>query len=111
MIKMEAKRVFFDHGIRRDRRVGETFAVLSENDAERLERRRKAERVGTVEKPVHVDAPKPEAPKQPAEADDIAALRSTYETTVGKRPFMGWSAEDLKDKIGQYNRRDMRASD
>lgn len=31
--------------------------------------------------------------------DDIAILRSVYEARLGKRPFMGWSAETLREKI------------
>ncbi len=66
MIKMEAKRVFFDHDIRRDRKVGETFTVLSEKDAARLEARKKALRTGKVEKPAHVDVPRPVVTKDEA---------------------------------------------
>lgn len=31
--------------------------------------------------------------------DDIAALRAAYEKKLGKRPFNGWDAATLRDKI------------
>lgn len=46
-----------------------------------------------------------EAPK-PAEADDIAELRAEYERIVGKRPFMGWGAEALRQKIAEASEGD-----
>lgn len=55
-----------------------------------------------------------------AGADDaeLDALRAEYEAKTGKRPFMGWKAEKLRDRIaaatsppGTYMRRDLRAED
>ena len=40
-------------------------------------------------------APAPKAPKN----EDLAALRAEYEAKVGKRPFMGWDADTLREKI------------
>jgi hypothetical protein len=37
--------------------------------------------------------------KQPA-TDDIKALRAEYEKKLGKKPFNGWPAETLREKIG-----------
>lgn len=145
-VKMVAQRLHYhnDHG--KEYKAGEEFEVANVGEAERLERRRKAVRVGeATAMPAHVDmpkpapAPEPEIAQEPApvvvepdpveqqsdepaidesadapaveETEDMRALRDEYQTAVGKRPFMGWSAEDLKDKIGQYNRRDMRAQD
>jgi hypothetical protein len=31
--------------------------------------------------------------------DEAAALRVEYETLFGKRPFMGWGADTLREKI------------
>jgi len=31
--------------------------------------------------------------------DEMAALRAEYERVLGKRPFMGWGADKLRDKI------------
>ena len=52
------------------------------------------------------DLPSPAA----APANDTAALRADYEALVGKRPFMGWDAEELKEKMEAYRRRDMTSS-
>jgi len=41
-----------------------------------------------------------EAPK-PAEPDEMAALRAEYERVFGKRPFMGWDAEALRQKMAE----------
>lgn len=32
-------------------------------------------------------------------AGDVAALRAEYQTLVGKRPFPGWGADVLREKI------------
>lgn len=46
-----------------------------------------------------------EAPK-PAEPDEVAELRAEYERVVGKRPFMGWGAEALRQKIAEASEGD-----
>ncbi|WP_422366405.1 hypothetical protein [Pelagibius sp.] len=33
------------------------------------------------------------------EDDDLAALRAEYEEAVGKKPFNGWDADTLREKI------------
>lgn len=38
-----------------------------------------------------------QAPSAPVE--DLGALRAEYQRVVGKRPFNGWDAETLADKI------------
>lgn len=40
-------------------------------------------------------APEPEAPA----STDLAALRAEYEAVVGRRPFMGWGADELRNKM------------
>lgn len=35
-------------------------------------------------------------------ADATAALREQYETLYGKRPFMGWGADVLREKIAAF---------
>ncbi len=35
----------------------------------------------------------------PAPEDDIAAVRAEYLDVVGKKPFMGWDIETLREKI------------
>jgi len=37
----------------------------------------------------------------PAPADDLSALRAEYEQLVGKRPFMDWDADKLREKIAE----------
>lgn len=46
---------------------------------------------------------RPAAPKANVEepANEAAALRAEYEGIVGKRPFMGWDAAKLREKIAE----------
>jgi len=41
----------------------------------------------------------PEAVDEPLAVDDLAALRAEYLEVVGKRPFHGWDADALREKI------------
>ena len=43
----------------------------------------------------------PEQPKKPAADLAVSALREEYEAVVGKRPFMGWDADKLREKIAE----------
>lgn len=38
-------------------------------------------------------------PAAPEPGDERVALREAYETKFGKRPYMGWSAEELRGKL------------
>ena len=38
-----------------------------------------------------------EEPKQ----DELASLREQYQAVVGKRPFMGWDADTLRQKMAE----------
>lgn len=43
------------------------------------------------------------APPKPAEpADDIKALREQYTATVGRNPFMGWDANELRRRMAAH---------
>jgi hypothetical protein len=42
---------------------------------------------------------RPAAPR-----DDIADLRAEYERVVGKRPFMGWDAGQLREKVDAHRK-------
>lgn len=44
------------------------------------------------------EAPEPQKAAPPA-GDEIAVVRAEYERTVGKRPFMGWDIDTLRQKI------------
>ena len=44
------------------------------------------------------DGKKGGSPKPP-EADDLSALRAEYQDKFGKRPFMGWDAVTLREKL------------
>lgn len=46
-----------------------------------------------------VEQAAPEAEPAPAPVDEMAALRAEYEEALGKRPFMGWDADTLREKI------------
>lgn len=64
---------------------GDTFTALSDRDAKTLVTLGKATRVSATSSP---DA-----------AEDIKALRAEYTALTGKKPFGGWSADDLRQKI------------
>ncbi|MDF3606324.1 hypothetical protein PE067_09350 [Paracoccus sp. DMF-8] len=34
-----------------------------------------------------------------SQPDDLAELRKEYEALIGKRPYMGWGADELREKI------------
>jgi hypothetical protein len=53
------------------------------------------------------DLPKPVKAEQP---DDMALLRSEYQSLVGRRPFPGWDEAELRSRMAEYRRTDMRAS-
>lgn len=36
-----------------------------------------------------------------APVDDIGALRSEYETKIGRKPYMGWKADELRKRIAE----------
>lgn len=36
--------------------------------------------------------------------DELSALREQYQAMVGKRPFMGWDADTLRQKIAEANK-------
>lgn len=38
--------------------------------------------------------------------DDLAELRAEYQTAVGKRPFHGWDAATLRERISEAKRGD-----
>lgn len=39
------------------------------------------------------------ADDQAAEADDLSNLRAQYQEVIGKRPYHGWDADELRSKI------------
>ena len=43
---------------------------------------------------------KPGGSKRPEQTEDLKALRAEYQTKLGKRPFSGWGAEELKRRMG-----------
>lgn len=51
-------------------------------------------KMGYDTKPMAAEEPVAEAP-----VDELADLRAEYGEVVGKRPFMGWDAETLREKI------------
>lgn len=56
------------------------------------------------------DLPKKTKP-EPAQDIDVVtpALRAEYEVLVGKRPFMGWDADELRQKMQEYRTEALRA--
>lgn len=45
---------------------------------------------------------KPGGSTAPEQTDDLPALRAKYQRVIGKRPFAGWSADVLKEKIANH---------
>jgi len=45
------------------------------------------------------DGKKGGAPKPTDDAGDLATLRADYEAKIGRKPFMGWDAKTLREKI------------
>lgn len=46
--------------------------------------------------------PQAEPPADPAPAaDDLAALREQYQAAVGKKPYHGWDADELRKRIAE----------
>ena len=41
------------------------------------------------------------APVAPTEDDDLTALRARYQEVIGRRPYHGWSAEEIEQKIAE----------
>lgn len=68
-------------------KVGDGFTARSDRDARVLTALRKAKVVGTVKLNPDVDD------------GDLRSLRTEYEHVVGKKPYHGWSAEQLLEKI------------
>lgn len=56
---------------------------------------------GTTRTPGKVPPPPEDVARkiEQATGGDVAALRAEYEALVGKRPFMGWTADQLRDRI------------
>lgn len=60
-------------------------------------------KVEAVREPANVPAPPPAVVEKikatTAPADDRVALRTEYERVLGRPPFLGWSAELLRERI------------
>jgi hypothetical protein len=72
----------------RDPRFARAFAIID---------RKSQRKAPAVALPLPAASPPIESTR---EADgDIAGLRAEYTKVVGKKPYWGWSAMELKDKI------------
>lgn len=90
---------------------GDAFEA-SDKDAGLLERIGKVTRGKIKANPTDLPAEAaPEVAEEPAPLDEMAELRAQYQDQLGKRPFMGWDADELRERMGTYDRRDMRAED
>lgn len=70
-------------------KAGDYFTARSDKDARILVAIRKARSAPAREPGSVVES-------------DLAALRSEYEAAIGKRPFMGWDAEKLREKLAEF---------
>lgn len=48
---------------------------------------------------VHDGNGRPGGAPKPERSDDLASLRAEYQTRFGKRPFMGWNAAELRERL------------
>lgn len=114
-MKMVALTRVYDKARRIEYSPGDVFEAASERDARHLAMIGKARFDGPAANAT--DLPPREPPAEPATpapappAEDIMALRGDYESLVGKRPFMGWDADEIRSRMSTYRRRDMRAED
>lgn len=100
-VKMIASKRYYRLEERREYAPREAFLARDDAEADRLERTGKAVRAQAVAAS--------EALAIPKTAEDIVALRGDYETMVGKRPFMGWDAAQIREKMASYKRRDLKS--
>jgi hypothetical protein len=89
---------------------GATFEA-SEKHAKLLKAMGKAADYTEPQRPAHVDTMKAPARTEAESPDPLTEARQRYLATTGKRAFMGWSLQQINDKIAGYKRRDMRAEE
>lgn len=46
------------------------------------------------------------APASVSDADALKALRDEYQLKMGKRPFHGWDADELRERLAQQTNRE-----
>lgn len=118
MIKLRATKTL-RYGTRR-LLPGDVFEVARPHDARILKAIRKAEdHVEIEDSPMQAPAaPTPPAPPRdpldhdgdgakggsvaPPKTEDLVPLRTEYEAAIGRRPFMGWDADTLRQKIANH---------
>ncbi len=101
-IKMKALRTCYVRAEHKEYQPGDVFLVDSVRDADRLERAKKAEKVVAKKKPT--DLP----PKQVA--PELQDARAEYAKATGKKPFMGWGLQQLRDKMREYQNRNIESA-
>lgn len=82
---------------------GDHFRVKNSREAKVLTHLKKAECTGNADPKIALDDARAKvglAPLSPA-SESIAELRDEYAELFGKRPFNGWSAEQIKAKIAE----------
>lgn len=96
---------------------GGHFQVETVEQAMRLERRRKAKRLGGEAQAAAAEADPVEEEHDESnegegeDEDDLRSLRQEYRQLSGKNASRNWSREELHQRIGTYRRRDVRAKD
>lgn len=80
---------------------GQNFRVKNEREARVLVHLKRAERVDNADRYVALDDARAKVglPALSKVTEDINALRVEYLGKIGRRPFNGWDAETLKEKI------------
>lgn len=110
-VPMTAKILFGYAG--QDRQPGSNFEAESERDAKLLNLLGKAEYrtaaiaaapIQKAAKPASQLPPAPTSSEEdlPPPGDLQAALREEYQRVIGRKPFHGWDADTLREKIAAH---------
>ncbi|KTF68674.1 hypothetical protein ACNFJ7_02170 [Sphingomonas sp. HT-1] len=79
-------------------KAGDTFEPRTRAHERLLIALKRAQRSAGENQPDEQQDPAPQAPAP--KGDDLASLRKAYEVKFGKRPYHGWDAATLTEKIG-----------
>lgn len=84
-------------------KAGDDFRVKNEREARVLVHLKKAERNDNENRKIALDDARSQVglPALSRDSEDIKIWRERYQEVVGRRPFNGWSIDQLKEKIAE----------